>query len=112
MLPLPFCGGIRRIRPYLTDDEISNAETTAVGGGLRAIKVGSLSALKSALQGKTIDAGLESVALAPELPLAATPVIPLSSQSPIGVGLIRTATFGIPLGTIWAPEKSGAVQPI
>jgi peptidoglycan hydrolase-like protein with peptidoglycan-binding domain len=46
--------GAQDLVVQLTDDDISNAEGAAVGGGSKPIKVGSLSALKSALQGKTI----------------------------------------------------------
>lgn len=52
--PVAQPAGAQDLVVQLTDDEISNAEGAAVGGGSKPIKVGSLSALKSALQGKTI----------------------------------------------------------
>ena len=52
--PIAQPSGAQDLVVQLTDDEISNAEGAAVGSGSKPIKVGSLSALKSALQGKTI----------------------------------------------------------
>jgi hypothetical protein len=46
--------GAQDLVVQLTQDDISDTEALAAGGGQKPIKVGSLSALKSALQGKTI----------------------------------------------------------
>jgi hypothetical protein len=46
--------GAQDLVVQLTQDNVSDTEALAVGGGQKPIKVGSLSGLKSALQGKTI----------------------------------------------------------